>query len=250
MYSRNSWNHTVDQDFRELAGDDPPLFRDGYPEHQWEGKYRLQQGDVYVEAGAFWGRYGLVASNRVGPDGKVLLIEADPSNCEMIERITAHYRLDNVTLVKGAVFSTDRIIKFYRYGNPAGSRVACNEDEDYPDRLIEVPGYTLDTLLNQKGIETVDLLASDIEGAELAMLKGAEKSLDHKRIKNLAIGAYHKHTITENKGEIKIERTYKRNAEMVQNLLRDRGYRDITYLIPSLCPPKLTPYQGIVYAHV
>jgi hypothetical protein len=65
LSSKSSYNPVVDHEFQTLARSIPdfdPIFASCSPEHQWEGKYRLREGDVFVEAGAFWGRYGLIAS--------------------------------------------------------------------------------------------------------------------------------------------------------------------------------------------
>ena len=39
-------------------------------------------------------------------------------------------------------------------------------------RVVEVETSTLDTLLERQGVEKIDFLSMDIEGAELAALKG------------------------------------------------------------------------------
>ena len=211
------FNPAVDAEFFELAQSipaPPDLFGSNCPEHQWEGRYRLRPGDTFVEAGAFWGRYGLIASKRVGPEGKVILIEGNPHNTDVIERVIKHYSLSNVTLVKGIVWSKDEDSKMCIWGNPAGSRRALDCDLiNYPNSVVDVRAYTLDALLPELGLETVDLLACDVEGAEVEMVLGTDRYLSEGRIRNVALAAYHQAGF----------------PEQIIDFLSKRGFVDLFY---------------------
>lgn len=220
-------NPYVDPDFYRLARSRPLVpFDTGPPEHQWEGKYRLQPGDTFVEAGAFWGRYGLIASHRVGSAGRVILIEANPKSIGVIKDVVAHYKLGNVTVVHAAVWSSDGSTYFYMAGNPASNRIAdASLLQNHPDECIQIKIFKLDTLLPRLGVETVDLLACDIEAAEVEMVKGSEKYFKEKRIKHVALAAYHKAGF----------------PEQIMEILSGHGYEDLIY---SYSMPQ---YGGIVY---
>jgi FkbM family methyltransferase len=227
--SSEHFNPAVDDEFFKLAQSapgSPGLFSSNCPEHQWEGRYRLRPGDTFVEAGAFWGRYGLIASKRVGPEGKVVLIEGNPQNIDMIERVIKHYSLSNVTLVKGIVWSRDEYTKMCVWGNPAGSRRALDSDlVNYPDSIVDVRAYTLDALLPELGVQNVDLLACDVEGAEVEMVLGADRYLGEGRIRNVALAAYHQAGF----------------PERIMGFLRERGFVDLFYSYD------LPQFGGIVY---
>jgi predicted membrane protein len=45
-----------------------------------------KEGDIVVDVGAHMGRYTIIASKRVGENGKVIAIEAHPGNYEMLNR--------------------------------------------------------------------------------------------------------------------------------------------------------------------
>lgn len=225
------WNPPVDEEFYRLSKtiSDVGLFGTGPPEHQWEGKYKLKLGDVFVEAGAFWGRYGLIASKRVGKTGRVILIEPHPFNINMLRSTIKKYSLTNVTLVEGAVWSDDKIIDFCVEGNPAGSRKARKSDYvNYPNKIIKVQAYTLDSLLPKLSIDYVDLLAADVEAAEVEMVKGADRYFTEKRIRNVAIGAYHQTEF----------------PETIMHILKSKDYKDLQY------HGSMPHYGGIVYGHI
>jgi len=215
--SSEHFNPAVDGEFFKLAQSvpyPPGLFSSNCPEHQWEGRYRLRPGDTFVEAGAFWGRYGLIASKRVGPEGRVILIEGNPQNTDVIERVIKHYSLSNVTLVKGIVWSRDEYTKMCVWGNPAGSRRALDSDlVNYPNSVVNVRAYTLDALLPELGAQNVDLLACDVEGAEVEMILGTDRYLSEGRIRNVALAAYHQSSF----------------PERIMDFLRKRGFVDLFY---------------------
>lgn len=194
----------------------------GTPEHNWEGHYLLKEGNVFVEAGAFWGRYGRIASRKVGPNGRVILIEASPENQRTIEALIRRDGLGNVTLVKGAVWSSKGRSSFVTYGNPAGHRLGVEADStNFPSNVIEVDLVTLDDLLPSLGVSEVTLLSCDVEGAEIEMVKGAEKLLSTGKIKNVALAAYHAPG----------------NSESIMEILWAKGFKALRY------------EEGIVYGH-
>lgn len=233
----SGFNPVVDSEFMTLVKSKeggPGIFATGYPEHQFEGRYRLQEGDTYVEAGAFWARYGLIASHRVGPHGRVILIEGNPYNQDMIEKVVSHYQLKNVALVKGIVWSRTEETTFCISGNPAGSRKATSSDLiNYPDDVIEVQAYKLDDLLSSMKIDYIDILACDVEGAEWEMVQGADKYFTSHRIRNVALAAYHDFGAPR-------PHLFKR----IIWFLEERGYQDLEY------HPDLPQYGGLVYGHV
>jgi FkbM family methyltransferase len=143
--------------------------------------FRPKEGDVVVDVGAHIGRYTIIASKRVGPTGKVIAIEADPSNFEMLNRNIELNRLTNVTTLNYAAFSKKAKIKLYlpagdiftKYNTIMSNWVWVKPD----DKFVEVNGNTLDNLLHEIGIRQVNWIKIDVEGAEFEVLKGANNLL-------------------------------------------------------------------------
>lgn len=192
--------------------------RSGTPEHNWEKWYDLKPGDVYVEAGAFWGRYGRIASLKVGATGKVILIEPSPENIDLIQTLIAAENLSNVTLIQKAIWSSKGTQTFSVEGNPASHKLTLPGAK----QTINVETDTIDNILRDLGITKVDLLACDIEGAEVELVKGAEENLGKKSIVHVALGAYH----------------HQYNPSAIMGLLGAKGYRDLKY------------EEGIVFGHI
>src|ERR1051325_3193678 len=59
--------------------------------------FNTKQGDIVVDVGAHIGKYTIIASKRVGANGKVIAIEAHPGNYEMLNRNIKLNGLTNVT---------------------------------------------------------------------------------------------------------------------------------------------------------
>jgi predicted RNA methylase len=62
-----------------------------------------KKGDIVIDVGAHMGRYTIIASKRVGENGKVVAIEAHPGNYEMLKRNIKLNKLTNIIPLNFAV---------------------------------------------------------------------------------------------------------------------------------------------------
>lgn len=194
-------------------------------EHNWEKFYALKSGDVFVEAGAFTGEYGLAASKKVGDNGKVVLIEPDPNSSKIIEKTIKEQNLSNIILVKKAIWNKKDIVKFDIHTNPVEHKIISDNSNIPKDLIIEVEADTLDNILTELNIDNVDLFACDIEGTETELETSTNKYFNEKRIKNVAIAAYH----------------IPGYFEILKKLLNNKGYIDVI----SDINPQLVVYGKI-----
>lgn len=187
------------------------------PEHNWEKFYKLKKGDVFVEVGAFWGRYGMLAS--AAGCSKVILIEPSPDNVATINNVIQKGGIKNAVVVNKAVAAKKDMVNFIIRGNPAQHRVGICSDPEY---VIYVPGDRFDDIMDELNVDHIDLLASDCEGCEIELITTAEKWLSSGRIKNVAIGTYHESN----------------NHYIVSGTLMKHGFTDLVLA------------DGITYGHV
>src|SRR5919112_1740849 len=113
---------------------------------------------IVMDIGANIGIYTILLSH-IYPKAKIIAIEASPTIFEMLKEF-----LTNLS-----------------------STILTNKDQ-LNKKLVKT--VTIDNLVETIGVNEISLLKLDVEGAEVLALKGAIKTLTHKKIKNMVI-EYH-----------------------------------------------------------
>jgi FkbM family methyltransferase len=142
-----------------------------------------KQGDIVVDIGAAFGFYTIISSKRVGINGKVLAIEAHPSNFGMLNRNIKLNQLTNVIPLNYAVYSKETKIKLYNNYSIMHERI----EGEPTTKFVEVNANTLDYILQQQQVIQVNWIKIDVEGAELEVLKGAQNVLSKSKDISLLI---------------------------------------------------------------
>jgi tRNA (mo5U34)-methyltransferase len=144
-------------------------------------KRLLRRDMAVVDAGAHHGLYTLLASKRVGWDGKVIAIEPSPRECERLEKHLRINRCSNTELVPCALGEDPGEADLYLVD---GFQDWCNSLRppavDEPIRTVRVSVRRLDDVLAELSVSKVDFMKLDVEGAELSVLYGAMKLLQRK----------------------------------------------------------------------
>jgi FkbM family methyltransferase len=141
-------------------------------------------GDVVVDIGAHIGRYSIISSKRVGHNGKVIAIEAHPHNFEILNRNIKLNKLTNMITLNHAAYSKETKIKLYTRGQQAGHTIyntIITDRAKKEDGFVDINANTLDNLLQQNGINEVNWIKIDVEGAEFEVLKGAHNILSNSK---------------------------------------------------------------------
>jgi len=131
----------------------------------------LRPGGTFVDVGSNIGFYSVPAGRLVGPEGRVVAIEAHPRTFEFLRRNLARNDLPHVTAVHSAVGEAPGSVSMvYCDANAGGTHVGVNAEE----AGVNVPVRTLDAILEDAGVASVDYLKIDVEGYELPVLRGAQ----------------------------------------------------------------------------
>lgn len=132
----------------------------------------LGQPKVIVDAGANIGLAAVVFATRF-PEARVIAIEPERNNFKMLERNLAPY--PNAVAVHGALWDSESTIDLVDpgFGNWAFMTRANGGSETSNDGLAvnaqqmnRVRAFTVDTLMREQGLQNIDILKIDIEGAE------------------------------------------------------------------------------------
>lgn len=132
-------------------------------------EHYLRPGDSFIDAGANIGTYTLLAARLVGPTGSVDSFEPDQRAYKRLADNITQNVLANVRVHRFAVSDISGMIVFIP-GNDQTGRVARSR----ASTGVELPACRLDDLVGQRRYAMAKM---DIEGSELAALKGATRML-------------------------------------------------------------------------
>lgn len=129
----------------------------------------IAPGDVFYDIGANNGFFTLFACQRVGTDGSVFSFEPFPENAKSIQNVIRDNHLTNCHLEECAVADFVGETNLYFDGSLATPSITHQAME--MSTSILVPTITLDEYLLSH--PKPSLIKLDVEGAEVAVLKGA-----------------------------------------------------------------------------
>ena len=158
----------------------PPLQND----HIWEKKSTeaiskmLKKGDVFVDCGAHWGYYSLLASSIVGPEGLVYAFEPSPSNFSLLSMNIAINNIGNVRVLPLALLDSYAVIPFvpedYRHTTGGSHLNLRPEDMRVKAYYFITQTSMLDGMFKPNDI---DFIKIDCEGSDRNILVGAMEIL-------------------------------------------------------------------------
>ncbi len=137
----------------------------------------ISADSTIVDLGAHLGDFSHELSNRFGC--KCYAVEAQPALCS---RIKENHLIKKFNY---AITSTNGSATLHIAKNLEGSSI-LNLPDDMTDGSVIVDGVTFETFLNSNKITLVDLLKSDIEGAEIELFRSMSDSVI-RRIKQITI---------------------------------------------------------------
>ncbi|MBM3157904.1 MAG: FkbM family methyltransferase [Chloroflexi bacterium] len=146
-----------------------------------------QTGMMAVDIGANIGYYTMILSSRVGPKGRVIAFEPDPTNMYLLRRNVRCNDLLNVICEQAAVLGFDGKTTLYLSNSNFGDhRVFDAQDEDrfnkgVPRKSLEARAISLDNYLQSIGHQA-NIIKMDIQGAEMLALPGMMQALSNPNI--------------------------------------------------------------------
>jgi FkbM family methyltransferase len=151
------------------------------------GGVAIRPGDTVIDAGAHVGvftRWALQQGAR-----RVVAIEPEPTNILLFEaNLAEEIVAGRVTLVKAGVWDHKASLPLFVSDNSARHNfIIIDEGSVSPS----VPLRPLDDIVTEYGLERVDFIKMDIEGAERNALQGARRTLERFRPR-MAICVYHR----------------------------------------------------------
>lgn len=148
----------------------------------------LKPGMTFVDVGANWGYFTMLAAHLVG-DGRVISLEPDPRLHLILEENLRRNGLTQVQALSIAAAEQAATVAFKGFdeqgGNWGVSKIVQERTEDPTSFTVEA--RPLDDVLDDLDIRYVDLLKMDIEGAEGRALVGMQSGLQQHRYRRILL---------------------------------------------------------------
>ncbi|HEX8474137.1 MAG TPA: FkbM family methyltransferase [Pyrinomonadaceae bacterium] len=163
----------------------------GYYEPQETALVRhlLRPGMCFVDVGANWGYFTLLAADLVGKHGRILAIEPHPMLFSLLERNISKNMLPHVTALSVAVADREGEMNLAGFrdedANSGTSRLTHAPSSTVPN--FRVATRLLEPLLDEYGAREVDLIKIDIEGAEGLVLATMSEGLRRAHYKHILL---------------------------------------------------------------
>lgn len=131
---------------------------------------QLRVGDVCLDVGANVGVMTLLAASCVGPTGRVIAVEPNPDNVQLLYRGILINRFTNVEVLPLAAGDRRQVFSLRGRSN---TELVDLETADQPGALVQA--VVLDELLGD--LPRLDVVKMDIEGSEPAACRGLRRLL-------------------------------------------------------------------------
>jgi FkbM family methyltransferase len=157
--------------------------------NQYEHKsFKIQKGDVIIDAGAFNGDTAVLFCDKSDNECFIHSFELLDENIELfhynvkLNGVEKYVKLNKIALSN----KSNETVKIKRVPTEGGTSIFGDENAEESIQTL-----TLDDYITQNSISKVDLIKMDIEGAEIYALEGAKNTIKHFRPR-LALCLYHK----------------------------------------------------------
>lgn len=152
----------------------------------------LRPGMTFADVGANWGYFTLIAAHLVGKRGRVISLEPDPRLFRTLQDNISRNRLSQVTALQVAAADETGTLTLNGYDENGGNWGVSSliADAVAGASIFPASARPLDALLDEQGIDCVDLLKMDIEGAEEMALRGMSAGLEKHRYKRILLEAH------------------------------------------------------------
>lgn len=146
-------------------------------------------GNTVLDIGAHYGQYTRVLSRLVGFQGRTFSFEPASSTFKGLRRTCKLLRLNNVTLIQSALSDTIGKAPLHTPIKSNGSYgislayLGVDTRRNFIKELVSI--YTLDEFVKTNKISSIAFVKCDVEGAELKVFQGGQKTLEQFRPKIL-----------------------------------------------------------------
>lgn len=161
----------------------------------------LKAGEVFYDVGANVGAYSLIAGKLAGSAGVVYAFEPAAATFAKLVRNVQLNRLVKTVVPFNIALSDQPDVLNLQLSNPvsgAAMHTLGNNGQTAPSSVSQsVLAYPMDRMIQELGLRHPNHLKVDVDGAELAVLKGATSTLREPGLRSVLIEVEEDEPITE-----------------------------------------------------
>jgi FkbM family methyltransferase len=153
--------------------------------------FNNRKGSVVIDCGAHIGNCALLFSRAVGPTGVVICLEPFIESYQNLKKRIKKLKLRNVIAINKGLWHKSISLPLNVYSNSISCKVTMDQDKSATSKnTLGIECITIDKLVAELGLQSVDFIKMDIEGAEIEALQGASNTLMELK-PQVAIASYH-----------------------------------------------------------
>jgi FkbM family methyltransferase len=151
------------------------------PKISWVCKKLVKPGDTVCDIGANIGIVTLLLSRLVGQQGKVLAFEPNPACWDALQAAIDRNQMPNATALPFALGATSEERTLSIPLDNAGAASLAERAVRKSDKTTRVSVRTLDEVLAEHDIHSVQFMKLDVEGFESEVFRGSTRTLEKLR---------------------------------------------------------------------
>jgi len=151
--------------------------------------FSVRKGETFLDVGAYMGFGDVRMSREIGPEGRIIAVEADEEARFLLELNVKTNNLANVTVVPAAVSDHEGYQTFYKTERQANSLISdvVNSDKSYTVKTL-----TIDDILNNNSLPSANRISLTINGAEVEAVDGMKATVENSDFLRISAAGWYK----------------------------------------------------------
>ncbi len=142
----------------------------------------INEGDTFLDVGANIGLYSIIAARHSGTSGKIIACEPAPENSALLRANINRNGFKTIRVCDCALADRDGTMQLYLSDNNKGNHSLLADTVISGSNSINVQVCRGDSLLENEGLNNIDIIKIDVEGAEPLVLAGLRHTLAQTRL--------------------------------------------------------------------